>query len=286
MTSALAFAAAAVAVVAVAEIAAAGVRPAIGGASRAVGSASSALDAALRLGREGREPGAVERRRLLACGAIAALGTGVLLAGPLAGLVLALAAPTGVSRVLRARRLAYRRAVERAAPGIATALADALGGGHSLRGALVEAAAGLGGSGGAELRRVAAELAAGERTDVTLDRLRLRCASPAIDALATAALVQRRSGGDLATLLRGLARAFEDQRRLTDDARAATAQARFTAVLVVALPLGGAVLAELASPGFAGGLAGSPLTAWLVGLALALQVAAAALIRRLGRPPA
>ncbi|HEY4564592.1 MAG TPA: hypothetical protein VIJ36_16530, partial [Thermoanaerobaculia bacterium] len=61
------------------------------------------------------------------------------------------------------------------------------------------------------------------------------------------------------------------------------AQARFTGVVVVLLPLGGALLAELADPGFIAGLWGSFLTAWLVGLALALQVVAAVAIRRLGR---
>jgi hypothetical protein len=52
---------------------------------------------------------------------------------------------------------------------------------------------------------------------------------------------------------------------------------------VVLLPLGGALLAELASPGYLSGLAGSFLTAWLAGLALAMQLLAAVLIRRLGR---
>ena len=65
--------------------------------------------------------------------------------------------------------------------------------------------------------------------------------------------------------------------------RSATAQARFTGVVVVLLPLGGALLAELASPGFVLGLASSFLTAWLVGIAVVLQVVAAVAIRRLGR---
>jgi hypothetical protein len=42
-------------------------------------------------------------------------------------------------------------------------------------------------------------------------------------------------------------------------------------------------LAELASPGWLLGLWSSFLTAWLVGIAVALQVTAAVLIRRLGR---
>jgi tight adherence protein B len=130
---------------------------------------------------------------------------------------------------------------------------------------------------------VAAELAAGQCTDAALEALRLRCPSPAIDAIVAAALVQRRSGGNLALLLRRLARSFEDQQRLADEVRVATAQARFTGLLVVALPLGGALLAELASPGLLAGLARSPLAAWLVLVALLLQVAAAVLIKRLGR---
>ena len=101
--------------------------------------------------------------------------------------------------------------------------------------------------------------------------------------MVAACLLQRRAGGDLARLLRDCARAFEDQSRVEDEVRAATAQARFTGLLVVTLPLGGALLAELASPGWIAGLWSSFLTAWLVGIAIVLQVVAAILIRRLGR---
>ena len=77
---------------------------------------------------------------------------------------------------------------------------------------------------------------------------------------------------------------MEEQARLEGELRAATAQARFTGLLVVLLPLGGALLAELASPG------------WLAGLvelvpdrlarrhrARSCRSLAALLIRRLGR---
>jgi tight adherence protein B len=282
-TGLLAFAAGALAAAAAVELARSAATPAVGATARLLRALAGSVDALLRLGREGREPGALERRRLLVAGALVAFAAGALVLGPLAGAAVALGAPTGVGRVLRARRLAYRRAVARDAPAIALAIADPLSGGHSLRGALSEAAAGLGGAGGAELRRVAAQLAAGATTETALESLRARTPSASLDAIVAAALLQRRSGGDLAALLRGLARAFEDQRRLEDEIRTATEQARFTGLLVVAMPLGGALLAELASPGFLAGLAGSPLTAWPAALALALQAAAALLIRRLGR---
>jgi len=104
-----------------------------------------------------------------------------------------------------------------------------------------------------------------------------------MDTLVAACLLQRRAGGDLARLLRDSARALEDQARLEDEVRAATAQARFTALIVVLLPLGGGLLAEVASPGWFAGLWSSFLTAWLVGIALVLQALGAILMQRLGR---
>jgi tight adherence protein B len=237
----------------------------------------------VRAGREGREPGAAERRRLLAAGGVGALALGVFVAGPLAGLAAAAMAPWATARLLRARRERYRQAVEHGAPELAHSLADALAGGHSIRGAVQAAAPGVGGATGHELRRVAAELALGAPTEEALEAMRDRARSPALDIIVAALLLQRRAGGDLARLLRDSARALEDQARVEGEVRAATAQARFTGLVVVLLPLAGALLAELASPGYLRGLAGSFLTAWLTGIALVLQAAGALAIRRLGR---
>lgn len=250
---------------------------------RALRAIATMVDAIVRLGREGRDPGAAQRRRLLAAGAVIGALLGMAAAGPLAGLALGAGGPWVAARVLRARREHYRHAVEHGAGGLALSLADALGAGHSLRGALGEAACSLGGAAGHELRRVEAELAAGARTEDALEAMRARVRSAPLDTIVAACLVQSRAGGDLARLLRETAEAFADQARLEDEVRAATAQARFTGLVVILLPVGGALLAELASPGFIGGLWGSFLTAWLVGLALAMQVVAAVLIRRLGR---
>ena len=241
------------------------------------------VDVVVRVGREGRDPGAAERRRVLLAGSVAALVAGAIVAGPLAGLALAAGGPWVAGRLLRARRERYRRAVEAGAPAMALAIADALGAGHSLRGAVAEAAPALHGAAGHELRRVAAELALGATTEAALGSMRARCRSHAIDTIVAAALLQYRAGGDLARLLREIARSFEDHARLLGEVRAATAQARFTGGIVAALPVGAAALAELASPGYLRGLTSSFLTAWLVGIALVLQLVAAVAIRRLSR---
>jgi tight adherence protein B len=219
----------------------------------------------------------------LLAGAGLALVIGWLLVGPLGGLALGAGGPWLVARLLRARRERFRRAVDVGVPAVALAIADALAGGHSLRGALGEATRSVGGAAGHELRRVRAELAIGTTTDDALEAMRARVRSWRLDVVVAACVLQRRAGGDLARLLRESARAMEEQSRLEGELRAATAQARFTGILVAGLPLGGAALAELASPGWLATVLGSFLTAWLVGIALGLQLLAAVLIRRLGR---
>jgi tight adherence protein B len=241
----------------------------------------AAADAFALAGREGRDPQAAERRRLLAGGSVAAFAVGWFVFGVAGGAIAASVAPAAAARMLRARRDRYRAAVDAGAADIAIALADALSGGHSLRGSIAGAARSLPGGPGNELRRVAAELELGAATDDALEAMRRRIGSPAIDVIVAGALMQRRAGGDLAALLRNSARAFEDEARLLGEVKAATAQARFTGMVVVLMPIGGACLAELASPGFMGGLASSPLSAWLVGMAIAMQVGAAFAIKRL-----
>jgi tight adherence protein B len=241
------------------------------------------VDVVVTLGREGRDPGAADRRRLLLAGSALAFAAGWAAFGLLGGAAVGAGGPWLVARLLRARRERFRHAVDAGVPALALAVADALAGGHSLRGALAEATRSVGGAAGHELRRACAELAVGARTDDALEAMRARARSPRLDTVVAACVLQRRAGGDLARLLRDSARAMEEQARLEGELRAATAQARFTGLLVVALPLGGAALAELASPGWLGSLWSSFLSAWLVGIALLLQVVAALLIRRLGR---
>ena len=73
------------------------------------------------------------------------------------------------------------------------------------------------------------------------------------------------------------ARAPSSRRGRRPRRRAATAR------IVLALPAGAAVLAELASPGFLAGLLARPASATLMALALVLQLVAVVAVRRLAR---
>lgn len=231
----------------------------------------------------GGPPAAGEPRRLALVAAAACASAGALVMGPIGAIACGVGGPCAAGALLRQRRRRYRERLERGAPAVARAIADALAAGHSVAGALVEAARGLDGAAGDALRGVASQIAFGEPTDVALERLRATADLRAYDTLVAAILLQREAGGDLAALLRELARTQEDALRLVADARAATAQARFTGLIVTGMPVGAAALAELGRPGALSLIAQQPLAAYLAAFAVVLQAVAFVVIRRLAR---
>jgi Flp pilus assembly protein TadB len=239
-----------------------------------------ALEPLRRAGEEGYAPSSVERRRLAALGTGAAIVAGWFLGGPALALPLALAGPAAVAWAIAARRRRYCRAVERSLPEVATAIADSLSAGRSLRASMAESISSLDGPAAGELGRLAGELELGAGTAEAVARWRRRMRSERVDAFAAALLSQRLAGGDLAGLLRRFATGAAERERVAEDARSATAQARFTGLLVVAMPTGGAVLAELLEPGFLATLLASPPAAILLALAAALQAVGFVAIRR------
>lgn len=239
-----------------------------------------ALEPLRRAAEEGYAPTSVERRRLAGLATAAAILGGWFLGGFALALPLAVAGPAAMGWAIGARRRRYRRAVERSLPEMATAIADSLSAGRSLRASLPAAVASLDGPPAIELSRLAAELDLGASTVAVVGDWRRRMRSERIDAFAAALLSQRLAGGDLAGLLRRFAAGAAERERVAEDARSATAQARFTGLLVVAMPTGGALFAELLQPGFLATLLASPPAAVLIALAAALQVAGFFAIRR------
>lgn len=244
------------------------------------------LEAAARVlllaGSENRAPTGQERRRLGLLAGVALALLAVLVSGsiPLAGV--AAAGPAAAGWVVARRRRRYLLAVEADIPVIAAAIADSVAAGGSLRVALPAARTGLLGPSAVELARVGADLDLGEPAHRALAALGRRVPSERIEALIAAVLSQERAGGDLAGLLRRHARAAAERARAEKEARSATAQARMTGGLVVAMPLLMALLVELVAPGFVVGMVSEPAAVALLAIAGALQVAGFLVIRKLG----
>ncbi|HEX3360273.1 MAG TPA: type II secretion system F family protein [Solirubrobacterales bacterium] len=242
-----------------------------------------ALEPLRRAGREGYAPSTRERRRLAALGAAAAIATGWFVGGLEVALPLSVAGPGIAAWAISSRRRRYRLAVERSLPEVATAVADSLAAGRSLRASLPAAALYMDGPPAAELARLGAELDLGAGTAEAVAAWRARMRSERVDAFAAALLSQRLAGGDLAGLLRRFAAGAAERDRVAEDAKSATAQARFTGLLVVAMPTGGAIFAELVQPGFLAKLLASPAAAILLALAAGLQAIGFVAIRRISR---
>jgi tight adherence protein B len=234
----------------------------------------------------GREPTTAERRRLAALAALTLLAAGYLVAGVALALVLAATGPLALGQALRSSRERWRADLGRGAPAAARAIADALSGGHSALAAIATAAqaGAVPGAAGRELRSIAGRLALGSDQDAVLADLAKRADDPSWDAIVTATALQRRTGGDLAALLRRIAEVADERDRVDADARTLTAQARFTARLVAFMPLAGLALAELVAPGAVSATLADSLGLAMLVAAAGILVASLAVISRIARP--
>ncbi len=179
-----------------------------------------------------------------------------------------------------------RRYVERVAgqlPQVCHQLAAALAAGLSLRQALARAARDAPEPIAGELAGAVDELALGARLDGVLEGMAARVPARDLRVLVTAILVQRRTGGNLARALATMADRLEERARMARELRGATAQARMTAWLVAALPLGAGVMAEIAAPGTLARTFGAGPGPALLAVSSALYGIGVAWVRHIGR---
>jgi tight adherence protein B len=255
----------------------------VGGSAALAGWVRITLEPVRRARLEGYTPNSAERRNIAALAGLSAVLAGFLLAGPVVAVALACLAPVAVGALLRRGRRRYRAAVEKAIPDTARAIADSLSAGHSPRGALAVTAVALEGPAGEEFSRLRHELELGRATDEAVAALAARFQSERIDAFATALVSQRLAGGDLAGLLRRFAEGAAERDRVAEDARSATAQARFTGYLVVAMPGAAALFAEMLKPGLVASLLASPAALVVVAVSLGMQAFGFVAISKLAR---
>ncbi len=255
----------------------------LGGSTALAGWVRLTLEPLRRVRAEGYLPNSRERTGIAMLAVGAAAVAGLLLGKVLLALLLGAAAPFAAAALIRRDRRRYRRAVEAAVPETARAIADCLSAGHSPRGALSAVSATLDGPAASEFSRLRRELELGRPTDQAISSLAGRFGSVRIDAFAAALVSQRLAGGDLAALLRRFADGAAERDQVAEDARSATAQARFTGYLVVAMPAGAGFFAEAIRPGLFGSLMASGPAMVVVAVSVLMQAAAFLAISRLAR---
>lgn len=205
--------------------------------------------------------------------------------GAVAAAAAAVLAVLGANRWLSGRQAAQLDALAAQLPATTRLLANALRAGRSVPGALSSAAAELADPAGPALARVVAEIELGAAVDAALERLVERLPSPELRVVVTAIHVQRHAGGDLAAALEHLGRTMVERERLRRELRAATAQARFTSTLVVALPVVVVLGLAVVAPSAVAVLVASPAGLTVLGVSAALQAAGVVAIRRIATVP-
>jgi tight adherence protein B len=189
-------------------------------------------------------------------------------------------------RWLARRRTLRHDALVAQLPEAAMLVANGLRAGRSAAGAVAAAAGQLGDPLGPLLERASAEVALGDPVDSALERMAARAGSAELDVMVTAIVVGRQAGGDLAAALARLAEAMTDRARLRRELRGATAQARFTCGVVLALPAAAAGAVSLVEPSFLAVLVAGPPGWAVLGLSGTLLGTGVLAVRRIARVPA
>lgn len=186
---------------------------------------------------------------------------------------------TGRYLAHRARQRAIRFAEQ--LPEVMDALARGLGAGQTILQAIGEASARLPQPAAGALRQVYQQLMLGYPLDEALLHLARIYPSPDLELMVTVILVQQRAGGNLVQVLQRLALTLAERRSMQREIRALTEEPRFSAILVIALPVAFLLLFRSLMPGMIDALITHPLGWVILGISLAMQLGGFFLIRRI-----
>lgn len=222
--------------------------------------------------------------RLNAGAMLAGAALGFVWGGPAAAIAGAVAGTAGPEVRIR-RRIAQRSLrVTEQLPEVLAGLAAPIRAGATLPQALAACAEEAEPPLRRVLERTCRDLDAGVSQDQALERFAERCGAPEAHLAARALRVGRRAGTELARVVDEVADTLRERERLAAELRAATAQARVSAIVVASLPVVFLVLMSAGARDQASLLFGEPIGWLLLGVGGALEGAGILWIRRLTRP--
>jgi len=179
-----------------------------------------------------------------------------------------------------ARRL---RAAEEQLEEFLSFVANAMRAGSSLMQAMDLAGRTLPSPLGREMRRTQKEISLGVSMDDAWQNLVKRVPSGDMDLVATAVLIQRQVGGDLAGILDSIAATIRERQRVKAQVRTLTAQGRLSGFVIASLPFVLFVLFSFINPAYVRLLWTEPLGLLMLGMGLVSQVVGTVLISRIIR---
>ena len=200
--------------------------------------------------------------------------------GALLGAVLGYLTPGYLLKAHLAKRL---RVAEEQLGDFLSFAANAMRAGNSLMQAMELAARDLAPPVSTEMKRTLREISLGINMDEAWQNLVARLPSGDMDLVATAVLIQRQVGGDLASVLDSIAGTIRERQRMKAQVRTLTAQGRLSGIVIALLPFVLFALFSVINPGYVRLLWTEPLGLAMLGVGLVSQGMGMAVISRIIR---
>jgi tight adherence protein B len=213
-------------------------------------------------------------------GVLAAAALGVVVGGPVLGLLLAVLVPVGAKVALavlpRRRQTAFADQMDDSLQ----LMASSLRAGHSLLQALASVAREAESPTSVEFARIINETRVGRELGEALHETATRMESQDFVWVTQAIAINREVGGNLAEVLDGVGHTIRERNQLRRQVKALAAEGKLSAVVLMALPFGIAAFLSFSNPAYIGKLVQSPAGYAMLGMAIVLLTVGAVWMRK------
>ena len=217
---------------------------------------------------------------LLIAGALAAGALGVLLAGPLVGVLLAAAVPLAAKVVLGLLTSRRQRAFADQLEDSLQLMSSGLRAGHSLLQALDGVSQEMPQPASEEFARIINETRVGRDVAAAFDETAARTASDDFSWVANAIAINRQVGGNLAEVLDTVGGTIRERGQIRRQVKALSAEGKLSAIVLMSLPFGVAGFISVTNPGYLTKLTESPAGYGLIALAVVLLLVGGLWLRK------
>ena len=217
---------------------------------------------------------------IVMAGALASAAVGLILSGPLAALVLALAAPLVAKMYVSFRSTRRRVAFADQLDDSLQLLAGNLRAGHSLLRAMDSVSREAEEPTSTEFSRLINETRVGRPLSDCLEDIASRMRSDDFTWVAQAIAIHREVGGDLAEVLDTVSHTIRERNQIRRQVKALSAEGRMSGYVLMALPIGVTGFLMMSNPGYLTKLTQSPIGWAMIGAAVMLMVVGGLWLRK------
>ena len=232
---------------------------AVGAVERGVGYQGGRLFNRAALQEAGLKMAPAEFLVLLFSAALVAGLLGFVVMGPLGAALLALLAPVIGWVVLRLRTSKRRSSFDAQLPDLLMTLSGSLRAGHSVMRAFDSAIQEFEAPMSEELSRIVNEARVGRDPESTMMEIAQRMDSEDFSWIAEAILINREVGGDLAQVMDQVGETIRERAQIKGQVSALAAEGKISAYILIALPVGVALMLALFNPTYIGTLFTHPV---------------------------